>query len=149
MWSQTRTYLKQQIEVISPTRSEWDDSLQADTLNTPSTLLKQRYHIALDPGNSNATSGKVVEDNVFATVTIWSQGYKTVTATLDALMDEALCIRHQIIDQRNMELFGGEIYSIINTAIEPSEIDGTNDNTVQVQLTFNVRFIFPSPIVAP
>lgn len=143
--SQVRTYFQERMLVVSPSRSEWTDAFNIE--NVPQTNLDIKYHIGFGINNSSTQNDRSVEDNLDITLTIWKRGYNDVASALDAVLDEAHCIRLDVINHSNMYSFntatGNEnLQDIVLVSITPQEIDASNDNTVQVQLVFNTRLFF-------
>ena len=138
--SQVRTYFNQEIIKVSPDRSEWRDAFNIE--NVPRTLLNKRYHIDTTSVASSPQSDHHVEDNFAVTVTIWKQGFNEVATALDELLDEAHCIRMQLINPRNVNDFAGDIDRVDSVSIEPTAFDDSNDNIVQMDMIFNVVLFF-------
>lgn len=146
-YSKIRTYFNQQIQTFDPDMKEWRDALVfEDVSNIPSTLLGTRYHLEIGPWTSTPAQDKSVHDEFTVILTIFSKGFTDPLTALDNLLDEALCIKHQLINPVNIEAFkttnGGQIDAVENVSGEPSEIASTNDNIIKIALEFNVRMYF-------
>jgi len=146
-YSKIRTYFNQQIQAFDSDLKEWRDALVfEDASNIPSTLLGTRYHLEIGPWTSTPAQDKSVHDEFTVILTIFSKGFTDPLMALDNLLDEALCIKHQLINPVNIEAFktanGGQIEAVENVSGEPAEIASTNDNIIKIALEFNVRMYF-------
>jgi len=146
--SQVRTYFEQRLLVVSPKRKQWKGALDVQANNNvPQTILDTSYHIKYDPVGGSTQNDRHIEDSFLTTLTIWKRGFKEPTDALDIVMDEASCIRLDVLKHLNMHNFNTGIGSenlqdIVIVSVTPSEIDASNDNTIEVQLIFNVRLFF-------
>ena len=139
--SQVRTYLKQRIAIVEPDLKEWRDAFNLE--NIPNTLLDTYYHIGYGLDSSSPQADKFIEDSFSVTVTIFKRGGVNIVDAVDSLMDTAHCIRMECIKQWEVSQTDN-IKSVESVSIEPTEINASNDNIVQVQINFNVRLFFNS-----
>jgi len=142
-YSQIRKYFNGEILKVEPDFKEWRDALVvSDAQNIPNTLLDTRYHIEVGAVTSTPAQDLSVEDQGTVILTLFRRGFNNPLLALDSLLDSAHCIRHQLINPQNIQTFNGDIDAVESVSITPSEIDASNDNTIQVQLEFNVRMYF-------
>lgn len=132
-----RTYFNQRITSVDSNLSEWTDAFNLE--NVPSTLLESKYHIGLGPSSSASGIDFHIRDDFTVNVTLWKRGLNNVPNAVDELLDEANCIRTDIINPRNIEDFNQDILKISAIGIEIEEIQASNDDVVQVQIIFEVR----------
>lgn len=146
-YSQIRQYFKERISVADSNLKEWRDALVfEDANNIPSSLLDSRYHIEIGSWASTPAQDLSVQDQFSVTLTIFKKGFTDPTAALDNLLDDSLCIRHELINPKNVESFksgnSSAIEAVENISGTPAEIDSNNDNIVKIALEFNVRLYF-------
>lgn len=142
---QVRDYIKTRIAISAPNLSEFTDSL-ADIGNIPQTNLDRRYHIELSTLTSSPQIDSHVEDDFIVVISIFRLGYNEPVEVRDELLQEANCIRLDLINPLNMEEYkranDGNIEDVQSVSITPSEINPTNDNTVKIEIELNIRLFF-------
>jgi len=135
--------------IVEPTYEEWTDSFNIE--NVPTTVLDSKYHVGLGALTSSPQQDRSIQDQFPVVLTIWKRGFVDIVTATDELLDVANCIRLDIIDVENVELYKqaeitagrtGNIEDVQSVSITPSEIAASNDNIVQIQLEFNVRLYF-------
>jgi hypothetical protein len=144
-WSQVRTFFNTRIAIADPSLSEWTSSFAPDVENIPQTLIDNKYHLFFDAGNSNPALGTAYEDNISVVVSLWKRGFGNPAQALQDLFDRAFCVRGNLVNPSFLVTDGGNIKSVENTGISPDQIDESNDNTLQIQLGFNVRLLYRHP----
>ena len=146
-YSDIRKYFQERVRAHDPDLKEWKDALVFDDANNiPSTLLNTRYHIEIGSWSSTPAQDLSVQDQFTVTLTLFKKGYTTPQDALDSLLDEALNVRHELINPKNVETFkeanDSAILAVENTSGSPTEIDASNDNIIKIALEFNVRLYF-------
>ena len=146
-YSQIRNYFNQKIQSYNSDFKEWRGALvYDDAQNIPSTTLNTYYHVELNSMSSTGAQDVLVQDAWTVNLTILKFGARDPLSALDEILDSAFCIKTEIIDPRNVEQFkasnDGDIEAIELASITPSAIDASNDNSIKVQLQFNVRMYY-------
>jgi len=146
-YSDIRKYFREQIRLVDSDLKEWKDALVFDDAsNIPTTLLDKRYHVEIGDWASSPAQDLSVQDRFTVTLTIFKKGFTAPNDALDSLLDDALCLRHQLINPQNVETFkqanSSAIEAVENISGQPSEIDSSNDNIIKIALEFNVRLYF-------
>lgn len=132
---------------IKPSYKEWRDALIFDDAqNIPSTLIDSYYHLQIGSWTSTPAQDTSVQDSFTVTLTLFKNGFNKPVDALDAILDDVLCIRQQLINPVNIENFkslnDGNIEAVENTSGNATELNSTNDNVIKTALEFNVRLYF-------
>jgi hypothetical protein len=146
-YSDIRKYFNERVKAEDNSLKEWKDALVfEDASNIPSSILDNRYHIELSNWSSTPANDTSVEDRFTVVLTIFKKGFTTPQDSLDNLLDKALCIRHGLINPKNVESFkvanSSGMDAVENLSGSPGEIDISNDNIIKIALEFNVRLYF-------
>lgn len=146
-YSDIRKYFNERVKAEDSSLKEWKDALIfEDAANIPSSILDNRYHIEISNWTSTPANDTAVEDRFTVVLTIFKKGFTTPQDSLDNLLDKALCIRHSLINPKNVESFkvinSSQIDAVENLSGSTGEIDSSNDNTIKIALEFNVRLYF-------
>lgn len=140
--SQVRDYIRSRMAVVEPTYQEWTDSLD-NIGNIPKTVLNRTYHITLNGSTASTNNDTFIQDVSNVVITIFKRGFTRPVEARDEIMQTANCIRLDMIDPQNVETYkaanDGNIEDIQSVGITPTEIDVSNDNTIQVEIELNLR----------
>lgn len=143
--TQVRGYINSRMSVVEPTYNEWTGSLE-DIGNIPNTNLDTIYHITLGGISSSPNQDVHIEDSFPVIITIFKRGYNSPTDARDQVLQIANCIRLDIIDPQNVEVYkvanDGNIEDVQSVSITPTAIDESDDNIIKVEIELNVRLFF-------
>lgn len=146
-YSKVRTYFNQVMNVVDPNSIEWTGALvYDDAQNIPDTIIERSHHIEIGPISSTKGAGGVSTKDFLVTLTFFKKGYNNPTDALDYLIDVAECIELEAENPKTIESFKDAeaitFEQVDSVSITPSEIEGTNDNTVKCKLEFNITMLF-------
>ena len=146
-YSSIRKYFNERVGFVDSDLKEWRDALVfEDASNIPSTLLGSRYHIEIGSWSSTPAQDLSVQDSFIVKLTIFKKGFTDPSSALDSLLDKSLCIKSDLVNPQNVEVFKvantSAIEAVENISGSPGEIDSTNDNIIKIALEFNVRLFF-------
>ena len=144
-YTQVRGYINSRMPQVDSDFKEWTGSL-ADIGNIPRTLLDTVYHIELGEVSVSPNNDAAIQDSVPVIITIFKQGFNSATLARDQLLQKANCVRLDVINPKNVEVYksanDGNIEDVQSVSFTPSEIDISNDNTLKVTIGLNVRLFF-------
>ena len=146
-YSKVRTYFNQVMNVVDPNSVEWTGALvYDDAQNIPDTIIDKSHHIEIGPISSSRGGGGVSTKSFLITLTIFKRGYNNPTDALDYLIDKAEDIECESENPKTIESFKDAeaitFEQVNSVSITPSEIEGTNDNTIKCALEFNITMLF-------
>lgn len=141
-YRQVRQYINLRVPQVLSGFTEWKDSLE-DIGNIPKTLLDRIYHITIGSSASSNQVDRHIDESVNVLITIFRRGYNEPVVARDELLQDANCIRLDLINPINIEAFksdmDGNIEVVESVGLTPLEIDETNDNIIKVEIDLNVR----------
>lgn len=133
MISGARSYISARILEIDSDFEEWEDGFNKD--NIPSSLMDKSFFIeyALETPTQENT---FIIDTTSATLTLFFKGFRNIKEALDSSMDLADTIRINVLSKAKIAT--GNYLNIINLSLVPSPIDESNDNSIAIEMTFNL-----------
>lgn len=145
-YSQVRDYIRTRMAIVEPTYKEWEDALDVEAQNIPKTLLDTSYHLTFNAATSTQQIDRHIVDSFPVVISIFRRTYNSQAETRDAVMQTANCIRLDLISPANVEEFkaaqDGNIETVISESITPTEIDGSNDNIIKVEIGLSFQLYF-------
>lgn len=145
--TQVRDYIKTRILAVDSNYKEWTDSLE-DIGNIPQTLLDRSFHISLGGFSSSANIDLHIIESSEVIVTIFKRAYNSPVDTRDEIVQTANCLRLDIINPLNVEVYkstnDGNIEDVQSVGITPTDLNLTNDNIIKVEIGLNVRLFLTS-----
>jgi len=141
-FKQIRTYLTDRLLEVD---SDFEVNDQAfDTENVGANEFDKRFHIFYGNVVTTASNQNTTQDNVTATVTLNFSGSRNSTEQLDDAMD--LALQYRINCLRRPKYVGQTfIKNVVCQNIDATPLD-TNDNAIQIRLTFNISIIYGTGI---
>ena len=136
MISVVRSYLKNQLLQEFTTASEHKDAFNDE--NIPMLKSGVKYFIEYSNSSNNITEGRVVDDEISATVKIFVKGFRDVQKAYDENMDKAHNFK---LRASNIDNFENGIKYVTCDSIEPIEVE-SNDNIIVIEMAFSIRMIF-------
>ncbi len=133
-----RTFLSARLLEVDREFKVHDDAFNTD--NVGMNNFDKRYHIFYGNIQTTVSNQNTTQDNVTATVNLFFKGARNATAQLDEALDIAnkyriQCLKIQFL--RNQQF----IKRVVSQSIEAVPLN-TDDNAIQIRLTFNISVIF-------
>jgi|JI10StandDraft_1071094.scaffolds.fasta_scaffold1882068_1 hypothetical protein len=141
-FKQIRTYLTDRLLEVDSDFEVFDEAF--DTNNVGTNDFDKRFHIFYGSVVTTASNQNTTQDNVTATVTLNFSGSRNSTEQLDDAMD--LALQYRINCLRRPKYVGQTfIKNVVCQNIDATPLD-TNDNAIQIRLTFNISIIYGTGI---
>lgn len=140
MFSQIRTYFKSRIAEFNSDYEEHQNGFDLESVGN--TELDFVYHIDLTTATVTDLD-QTLQNDMAVTLTLWKRGGSDdeVLDAKDQLLDDAHCINLHIVDPREYNNTNN-IRDIESETIGVTQLDETNDNVIQVQLTYSVSLFY-------
>lgn len=127
---------------VDPAFKVHDDAFS--TANIGLNNFDKRYHIFYGNVTATVANQNTTQDNVQSIVTLHFKGKRNATEQLDEAMDIAnkyrmQCLKPQFLKPQQF------IKRVFCESIEAIPLD-TDDNSIQIRLTFNISIIFGTGI---
>jgi hypothetical protein len=137
-----RSFLSQRLLEVDKDFKVHDDAFS--TANIGLNNFDKRYHIFYGNVQTSSANQNTTQDNVQAVVTLHFNGKRNATEQLDIAMDIANKFRMQCL---KMQFLKAQqfIKRVACETIEAIPLD-TDDNQIQIRLTFNISIIFGTGI---
>jgi hypothetical protein len=133
-----RTFFQERISEIDSEFSEHEDAFSLE--NIGANQLNKKFHIFYGNVATTSSNQNTTSDVVTAQVNLFFSGYRTGAEALDDAMDVANEFRINCL-RRTKYTNQTFIKNVVNQSIEAIPLE-TNDNAIQVRLTFNISVIF-------
>lgn len=130
-----RAYFRTRMNALS--YKEWDDGFNVQ--NIPSTILNGSYHIETGSISGRPSPHIGHEFEYPVTVRLFLKGYRTPASAIDNSITAGQNILSGVLATANRLGNGSTIMDIVPVSIEPIRLDGTNDNSVILELQFVAR----------
>lgn len=143
MVNEFKNYIRQQLTATDSDFEEHDDAFNFE--NIAETNLNKRYFMNYEI--STIENGLTMEDNANVTLQIFFKGYRNPLETLDDSMELVNTFRLNLLSPSNIasynsSLTGGfSLLGIDSVSQTPTPLADSNDNSLIVNLEFNIRFI--------
>lgn len=133
-----RTFFQNRIAEIDSDFTEHEDAFNFE--NIGANQLDRKYHIFYGNVTTTAANQNTTNDVVSAQVNLFFSGYRTGAEALDSAMDIANEFRINCLRRTK---YAGETFikNVVCQNIEAIPLN-TNDNAIQIRLTFNISVIF-------
>lgn len=117
---------------------EWDDAFNKD--NIPSNILNKSYFMSY--GINTVDNSVPLEDNINISIDCFFKGYRNPKEALDNAMELCNSIRLEILSRESIASFIEVNILTIDSVSQISEpLNSSNDNSILVNLEFNLRFL--------
>lgn len=142
--SHIRSYINSRMPTAAPGLSEWLNSLE-DIENVPKTQLDNTYIIEIGDISSDHDD-KSIEDSAAVVITIFKQAFNDQPGTRDTLLDLANCIRLDLANVENVEVFraanSSPLTQVDSISMLPQPISESNDDILKIAIGFSFRLFF-------
>jgi hypothetical protein len=137
-----RTFFQNRIAEIDSDFTEHEDAFSFE--NIGANQLDKKYHIFYGNVTTTSSNQNTTSDVVSAQVSLFFSGYRTGAEALDSAMDVANEFR---INCLRRSKYQNEVFikNVVCQTIEAIPLN-TNDNAIQVRLSFNISVIFGTGI---
>ena len=133
-----RTFLADRLTEIDSDFSVVDNGFNSDQVGDNN--FDKRYHIFYGSVATTVSNQNTTTDVVTATTTLFFSGSRNSTEELDEAMD--IANKYRINCLRRAKYSGQTfIKNVVCQSIEAQPLE-SNDNAIQVKLTFNITIIF-------
>jgi hypothetical protein len=133
-----RTFLADRLTEIDSDFSVFDNGFNSDQVGDNN--FDKRYHIFYGSVATTVSNQNTTTDVVTATTTLFFSGSRNSTEELDEAMD--IANKYRINCLRRAKYSGQTfIKNVVCQSIEAQPLE-SNDNAIQVKLTFNITIIF-------
>jgi hypothetical protein len=133
-----RTFLTDRLVETDSDFTPFDNGFESNQIGSDN--FDKRFHIFYGNVTTTASNQNTTADTVTAVVTLFFAGSRNSMDELDTAMDIANSYRINCL-RRNKYANQTFIKNIVSQNIEALPLD-TNDNAIQIKLTFNVSVIF-------
>jgi len=133
-----RSFLETRLLEIDSDFEAHNDAFSTENIGAND--FDKRYHIFYGNVTTSVSNQVTTQDDVTVTVKLYFDGYRDATESLDSAMDTANLFRIQCL-KINYLINQSFIKRVVCNSIQANPLN-TNDNAIEVVLTFNVRVIF-------
>lgn len=133
-----RTYLSDRLLEVDSDFEVFDEAFESTSVGGND--FNKRFHIFYGNVVTTSSNQNTTQDNVTAIVTLYFNGSRYATDQLDEAMD--IANEYRINCLRRTKYVGQTfIKNVVCQNIDATPLD-TNDNLIQIRLTFNISVIF-------
>jgi hypothetical protein len=119
--------------------NEWTDGFNIE--NIPSTVLDKSYHLAVGPIRSGPANQMHHVFDYPIVVSLFFKGFRDPSSAIDSSLDSAQDVLNDILDPAQRLQTNG-LKDIRPNGILVRPLAGSNDNTVVVEISFNVVMLY-------